>query len=181
MKQKIILLMALIAATITFCACSSDDDDNDVVLPLMFKSTVSLTPNDKNGDPFSCMFYIFPDGNYKAIERIWGTGLGSVPTMCYAITTTGEKVLNIGWTTYNKFSDGYGEALPSDIKKADEQNTALLKGNFYVVVVPDEYHCYKAKHISKPSKYRTVITQAMFTYDELTAHYFNDSWVEIPW
>ena len=65
MKQKIILLMALIAATITFCACSSDDDDNDVVLPLMFKSTVSLTPNDKNGDPLSCMFYIFPDGNYK--------------------------------------------------------------------------------------------------------------------
>lgn len=79
--------MALIAATITFSACSSDDDDDDVVLPLMFKSTVSY--------PLSCMFYIFPVGNYKAIERIWSTGLGSVPTMCYAITTTGEKVLNI--------------------------------------------------------------------------------------
>lgn len=29
MKQKIFLFMALLAATITFCACSSDDDNNE--------------------------------------------------------------------------------------------------------------------------------------------------------
>lgn len=30
MRQKTILLMALIAAIITFSACSSDDDDNKI-------------------------------------------------------------------------------------------------------------------------------------------------------
>lgn len=185
MKQKIYFLVLLLAAVFTLGSCSSSKDDDEWSdMRLMFKSVVKTNRNSPNEEALSCMFYIFPEGDYTSIERIWGTDIGSVQTKCYAITASGEKVMNIGWSTYNKYSDSYGEALPSDINKADEYNEMLLQGSFYVVVIPSDYRCYKAKHINKPDRKKAVITTATFTYDELSPHYpiMEDlPYEEIPW
>lgn len=61
MKQKIILLMALIAATITFCAFSSDDDDDKV-------STSSLVGKWYAEDEgYGCEFQFNADGTLTYI------------------------------------------------------------------------------------------------------------------
>lgn len=64
MKQKIILLMALIAATITFSACSSDDDDDKV-------STSSLVGKWYAEDEgYGCEFQFNTDGTLTYIETM---------------------------------------------------------------------------------------------------------------
>lgn len=65
MKQKIILLMALVAATITFCACSSDDDDDD-------KSSASSLVGTWYGvdNGYGCEFQFKADGTMTYIETM---------------------------------------------------------------------------------------------------------------
>ena len=64
MRQKIILLMALIAATITFSACSSDDDDDNV-------STSSLVGKwYAEDDGYGCEFQFNANGTLTYIETM---------------------------------------------------------------------------------------------------------------
>lgn len=64
MRQKIILLMALIAATITFSACSSDDDDDKV-------STSSLVGKwYAEDDGYGCEFQFKANGTLTYIETM---------------------------------------------------------------------------------------------------------------
>lgn len=64
MRQKIILLMALIAATITFSACSSDDDDDKV-------STSSLVGKwYAEDDGYGCEFQFNANGTLTYIETM---------------------------------------------------------------------------------------------------------------
>lgn len=174
MKQKVLFVAALVMAVLSLTSCSSDDNDDWPDLSLLFKSV------DEYDNPVSCIFYIFPEGNYNSIERVWDDGSGFVPTKCYAITSSGKRVLSIGWSTYSKFSEGYGEAVYSQYRE-DGKYPDLMQGNFYIVAIPDRSKCYKAKNISKPDRKKTTITKVVFRNRDLADSYFWEDYKEIPW
>lgn len=121
MKQKIILLMALIAATITFSACSSDDDDDKV-------STSSLVgkwyAEDKG---YGCEFQFNADGTLTYIETMLDAQTSKVrDSGTYKLD--GNK-LTLHWTKSETWSNYSQQWIVDDTSTETAVVRISLRGN----------------------------------------------------
>lgn len=128
MKQKIIFLMALIAATITFSACSSDDDDNKI-------STSSIIGKWYTEDEgYGCEFQFNADGTLTYIETML-----DVPTSKVRDSGTykldGNK-LTLHWTKSETWSNYSQQWIVDDTSTETAVVKISLKGN-QLTLYPD--------------------------------------------
>lgn len=121
MKQKIILLMALIAATITFSACSSDDDDDKV-------STSSLVGRWYAEDEgYGCEFQFNADGTLTYIETILDAQTSKVrDSGTYKLD--GNK-LTLHWTKSETWSNYSQQWIVDDTSTETAVVRISLRGN----------------------------------------------------
>lgn len=121
MKQKIILLMALIAATITFSACSSDDDDDKV-------STSSLVGKWYAEDEgYGCEFQFNTDGTLTYIETMLDATTSKVrDSGTYKLD--GNK-LTLHWTKSETWSNYSQQWIVDDTSTETAVVKISLKGN----------------------------------------------------
>lgn len=136
MKQKIILLMALIAATITFSACSSDDDDDKV-------STSSLVGKWYAEDEgYGCEFQFNADGTLTYIETMLDAPTSKVrDSGTYKLD--GNK-LTLHWTKSETWSNYSQQWIVDDTSTETAVVKISLKGN-QLTLYPD-----KSDDSSKP-------------------------------
>ena len=136
MKQKIIILMALIAATITFCACSSDDDDDKV-------STSSLVGKWYAEDEgYGCEFQFNADGTLTYIETMLDAPTSKVrDSGTYKLD--GNK-LTLHWTKSETWSNYSQQWVVDDTSTETAVVKVSLKGN-QLTLYPD-----KSDDSSKP-------------------------------
>ena len=121
MKQKIILLMALIAATITFSACSSDDDDDKV-------STSSLVGKWYAEDEgYGCEFQFNANGTLTYIETMLDTPTSKVrDSGTYKLD--GNK-LTLHWTKSETWSNYSQQWIVDDTSTETAVVRISLRGN----------------------------------------------------
>lgn len=121
MKQKIILLMALIAATITFSACSSDDDDDKV-------STSSLVGKWYAEDEgYDCEFQFNADGTLTYIETMLDAQTSKVrDSGTYKLD--GNK-LTLHWTKSETWSNYSQQWIVDDTSTETAVVRISLRGN----------------------------------------------------
>lgn len=121
MKQKIILLMALIAATITFSACSSDDDDDKV-------STSSLVGKWYAEDEgYGCEFQFNADGTLTYIETMLDAQTSKVrDSGTYKLD--GNK-LTLHWTKSETWSNYSQQWVVDDTSTETAVVRISLRGN----------------------------------------------------
>lgn len=121
MKQKIILLMALIAATITFSACSSDDDDDKV-------STSSLVGKWYAEDEgYGCEFQFNADGTLTYIETMLDAQTSKVrDSGTYKLD--GNK-LTLHWTKSETWSNYSQQWIVDDTSTETAVVRISLRGN----------------------------------------------------
>lgn len=121
MKQKIILLMALIAATITFSACSSDDDDDKV-------STSSLVGKWYAEDEgYGCEFQFNADGTLTYIETMLDAQTSKVrDSGTYKLD--GNK-LTLHWTKSKTWSNYSQQWVVDDTSTETAVVRISLRGN----------------------------------------------------
>lgn len=121
MKQKIILLMALIAATITFSACSSDDDDDKI-------STSSLVGKWYAEDEgYGCEFQFNADGTLTYIETMLDAPTSKVrDSGTYKID--GNK-LTLYWAKSETWSNYSQQWVVDDTSTETAVVRISLKGN----------------------------------------------------
>ena len=136
MKQKIIFLMALIAATITFSACSSDDDDDKV-------STSSLVGKWYAEDEgYGCEFQFNADGTLTYIETMLDAPTSKVrDSGTYKLD--GNK-LTLHWTKSETWSNYSQQWVVDDTSTETAVVRISLKGN-QLTLYPD-----KSDDSSKP-------------------------------
>lgn len=136
MKQKIILLMALIAATITFSACSSDDDDNKI-------STSSIIGKWYTEDEgYGCEFQFNADGTLTYIETMLDAPTSKVrDSGTYKLD--GNK-LTLHWTKSETWSNYSQQWVVDDTSTETAVVRISLKGN-QLTLYPD-----KSDDSSKP-------------------------------
>ena len=136
MKQKIILLMALIAATITFSACSSDDDDDKV-------STSSLVGKwYAEDDGYGCEFQFNANGTLTYIETMLDAPTSKVrDSGTYKLD--GNK-LTLHWTKSETWSNYSQQWIVDDTSTETAVVKISLKGN-QLTLYPD-----KSDESSKP-------------------------------
>lgn len=121
MRQKTILLMALIAATITFSACSSDDDDDKV-------STSSLVGKWYAEDEgYGCEFQFNADGTLTYIETMLDAATSKVlDSGTYKFD--GNK-LTLHWTKSETWSNYSQQWIVDDTSTETAVVKISLKGN----------------------------------------------------
>ena len=121
MKQKIIFLMALIAATITFSACSSDDDDDKV-------STSSLVGKWYAEDEgYGCEFQFNANGTLTYIETMLDAPTSKVrDSGTYKID--GNK-LTLYWAKSETWSNYSQQWVVDDTSTETAVVRISLKGN----------------------------------------------------
>lgn len=136
MRQKIILLMALIAATITFSACSSDDDDDKV-------STSSLVGKWYAEDEgYGCEFQFNANGTLTYIETMLDAPTSKVrDSGTYKLD--GNK-LTLHWTKSETWSNYSQQWIVDDTSTETAVVKISLKGN-QLTLYPD-----KSDDSSKP-------------------------------
>lgn len=136
MKQKIIFLMALIAATITFSACSSDDDDNKI-------STSSIIGKWYTEDEgYGCEFQFNADGTLTYIETMLDAPTSKVrDSGTYKLD--GNK-LTLHWTKSETWSNYSQQWVVDDPSTETAVVRISLKGN-QLTLYPD-----KSDDSSKP-------------------------------
>ena len=136
MKQKIIFLMALIAATITFSACSSDDDDNKI-------STSSIIGKWYTEDEgYGCEFQFNADGTLTYIETMLDAPTSKVrDSGTYKLD--GNK-LTLHWTKSETWSNYSQQWIVDDTSTETAVVKISLKGN-QLTLYPD-----KSDDSSKP-------------------------------
>lgn len=136
MRQKIILLMALIAATITFSACSSDDDDDKV-------STSSLVGKwYAEDDGYGCEFQFNANGTLTYIETMLDAPTSKVrDSGTYKLD--GNK-LTLHWTKSETWSNYSQQWIVDDTSTETAVAKISLKGN-QLTLYPD-----KSDDSSKP-------------------------------
>lgn len=136
MRQKIILLMALIAATITFSACSSDDDDDKV-------STSSLVGKwYAEDDGYGCEFQFNANGTLTYIETMLDAPTSKVrDSGTYKLD--GNK-LTLHWTKSETWSNYSQQWIVDDTSTETAVVKISLKGN-QLTLYPD-----KSDDSSKP-------------------------------
>ena len=136
MKQKIIFLMALIAATITFSACSSDDDDNKI-------STSSIIGKWYTEDEgYGCEFQFNADGTLTYIETMLDAPTSKVrDSGTYKLD--GNK-LTLHWTKSETWSNYSQQWVVDDTSTETAVVRISLKGN-QLTLYPD-----KSDDSSKP-------------------------------
>lgn len=136
MKQKIILLMALIAATITFSACSSDDDDDKV-------STSSLVGKWYAEDEgYGCEFQFNADGTLTYIETMLDATTSKVrDSGTYKLDA---NKLTLHWTKSETWSNYSQKWIVDDTSTETAVVKISLKGN-QLTLSPD-----KSDDSSKP-------------------------------
>ena len=129
MRQKIILLMALIAATITFSACSSDDDDDKV-------STSSLVGKwYAEDDGYGCEFQFNADGTLTYIETMLDAPTSKVrDSGTYKLD--GNK-LTLHWTKSETWSNYSQQWIVDDTSTETAVVRISLKGN-KLTLSPDD-------------------------------------------
>lgn len=129
MKQKIILLMALIAATITFSACSSDDDDDKV-------STSSLVGKWYAEDEgYGCEFQFKADGTLTYIETRLDAPTSKVrDSGTYKLD--GNK-LTLHWTKSETWSNYRQQWVVDDTSTETAVVKVSIKGN-QLILYPDK-------------------------------------------
>jgi uncharacterized protein (TIGR03066 family) len=129
MKQKIILLMALIAATITFSACSSDDDDDKV-------STSSLVGKWYAEDEgYGCEFQFKADGTLTYIETMLDAPTSKVrDSGTYKLD--GNK-LTLHWTKSETWSNYRQQWVVDDTSTETAVVKVSIKGN-QLILYPDK-------------------------------------------
>ena len=129
MKQKIILLMALIAATITFSACSSDDDDDKV-------STSSLVGKWYAEDEgYGCEFQFKADGTLTYIETMLDAPTSKVrDSGTYKLD--GNK-LTLHWTKSETWSNYRQQWVVGDTSTETAVVKVSIKGN-QLILYPDK-------------------------------------------
>lgn len=128
MKQKIIFLMALIAATITFSACSSDDDDNKI-------STSSIIGKWYTEDEgYGCEFQFNADGTLTYIETMLDAPTSKVrDSGTYKLD--GNK-LTLHWTKSETWSNYSQQWIVDDTSTETAVVKISLKGN-QLTLYPD--------------------------------------------
>lgn len=128
MKQKIILLMALIVATITFSACSSDDDDNKI-------STSSIIGKWYTEDEgYGCEFQFNADGTLTYIETMLDAPTSKVrDSGTYKLD--GNK-LTLHWTKSETWSNYSQQWIVDDTSTETAVVKISLKGN-QLTLYPD--------------------------------------------
>lgn len=121
MKQKIILLMALIAATITFSACSSDDDDDKV-------STSSLVGKWYAEDEgYGCEFQFNANGTLTYIETMLDAPTSKVrDSGTYKLDA---NKLTLHWTKSETWSNYSQQWIVDDTSTETAVVKISLKGN----------------------------------------------------
>lgn len=121
MRQKIILLMALIAATITFSACSSDDDDDKV-------STSSLVGKwYAEDDGYGCEFQFNANGTLTYIETMLDAPTSKVrDSRTYKLD--GNK-LTLRWAKSETWSNYSQQWVVDDTNTETAVVRISLKGN----------------------------------------------------
>ena len=136
MKQKIILLMALIAATITFNACSSDNDDDSV-------STSSLVGTWYGEDQgYGCEFQFKADGTMTYIETMLDAPTSKVrDSGTYLLD--GNR-LTLHWTQSETWSNYRQQWVVDDTSTETTVDKVSIKGN-QLTLYPD-----KSDDSSKP-------------------------------
>ena len=136
MRQKIILLMALIVATITFSACSSDDDDDKI-------STSSLVGKWYAEDEgYGCEFQFNADGTLTYIETMLDAPTSKVrDSGTYKLD--GNK-LTLHWTKSETWSNYSQQWVVDDTSTETAVVRISLKGN-QLTLYPD-----KSDDSSKP-------------------------------
>ena len=129
MRQKIILLMALIAATITFSACSSDDDDDKV-------STSSLVGKWYAEDEgYGCEFQFNADGTLTYIETMLDAPTSKVrDSGTYKLD--GNK-LTLYWAKSETWSNYSQQWVVDDTNTETAVVRISLKGN-KLTLYPDD-------------------------------------------
>lgn len=129
MKQKIILLMALIAVTITFSACSSDDDDNKI-------STSSLVGKWYAEDEgYGCEFQFNADGTLTYIETMLDAPTSKVrDSGTYKLD--GNK-LTLHWAKSETWSNYSQQWVVDDTSTETAVVRISLKGN-KLTLSPDD-------------------------------------------
>lgn len=129
MKQKIILLMALIAATITFSACPSDDDDDKV-------STSSLVGKWYAEDEgYGCEFQFKADGTLTYIETMLDAPTSKVrDSGTYKLD--GNK-LTLHWTKSETWSNYRQQWVVDDTSTETAVVKVSIKGN-QLILYPDK-------------------------------------------
>ena len=129
MKQKIIFLMALIAATITFSACSSDDDDDKI-------STSSLVGKWYTEDEgYGCEFQFNADGTLTYIETMLDAPTSKVrDSGTYKLD--GNK-LTLHWTKSETWSNYSQQWVVDDTSTETAVVRISLKGN-QLILSPDD-------------------------------------------
>lgn len=129
MKQKIILLMALIAATITFSACSSDDDEDKV-------STSSLVGKWYAEDEgYGCEFQFNADGTLTYIETMLDAPTSKVrDSGTYKLD--GNK-LTLHWTKSETWSNYRQQWVVDDTSTETAVVKVSIKGN-QLILYPDK-------------------------------------------
>lgn len=129
MKQKIILLMALIAATITFSACSSDNDDDNV-------STSSLVGTWYGEDEgYGCEFEFKADGTVTYIET-----MRDAPTSKVRDSGTYQldgNRLTLYWTQSETWSNYRLQWVVDDTSTETAVVKVSIKGN-QLILYPDK-------------------------------------------
>ena len=128
MRQKIILLMALIAATITFSACSSDDDDDKV-------STSSLVGKwYAEDDGYGCEFQFNANGTLTYIETMLDAPTSKVrDSGTYKLD--GNK-LTLQWTKSETWSNYSQQWVVDDTSTETAVVRISLRGN-QLILYPD--------------------------------------------
>lgn len=136
MRQKIILLVALIAATITFSACSSDDDDDKV-------STSSLVGKwYAEDDGYGCEFQFNANGTLTYIETMLDAPTSKVrDSGTYKLD--GNK-LTLYWAKSETWSNYSQQWIVDDTSTETAVVKISLKGN-QLTLYPD-----KSDDSSKP-------------------------------
>lgn len=129
MRQKIILLMALIAATITFSACSSDDDDNKI-------STSSLVGKwHAEDEGYGCEFQFNADGTLTYIETMLDAPTSKVrDSGNYKLD--GNK-LTLHWAKSETWSNYSQQWIVDDTSTETAVVKISLKGN-QLTLYPDK-------------------------------------------
>lgn len=129
MRQKIILLMALIVATITFSACSSDDDDDKI-------STSSLVGKWYAEDEgYGCEFQFNADGTLTYIETMLDAPTSKVrDSGTYKLD--GNK-LTLHWTKSETWSNYSQQWIVDDTSTETAVVKISLKGN-QLTLYPDK-------------------------------------------
>lgn len=128
MRQKIILLMALIVATITFSACSSDDDDDKI-------STSSLVGKwYAEDDGYGCEFQFNANGTLTYIETMLDAPTSKVrDSGTYKLD--GNK-LTLHWTKSETWSNYSQQWIVDDTSTETAVVKISLKGN-QLTLYPD--------------------------------------------